>query len=152
MSEEICEVCMRKMEDDENPGVSEESQASRPTQFVPKRGSHSLVWQYFGFKPDDDNQCDVHCTICSARVAAKQGNTTNLFSHLKRHHKVQYETVQNKTPENECPKKQTSITETIRNATPYPPSSSRQKEITAAIAYHLAKDMAPINTVEHDGF
>lgn len=33
-----------------------------------------------------------------------------------------------------------------------PPSSQRHKEITNAIAYHLAKDMAPINTTENEGF
>uniref|UniRef100_A0A9J7X243 HAT C-terminal dimerisation domain-containing protein n=1 Tax=Cyprinus carpio carpio TaxID=630221 RepID=A0A9J7X243_CYPCA len=50
------------------------------------------------------------------------------------------------------PKMQTSITDTLHNATPYPHNSSRSKEITEAIAYHLAKDMVPIYNVERDGF
>ncbi|XP_051962423.1 E3 SUMO-protein ligase ZBED1-like [Xyrauchen texanus] len=47
---------------------------------------------------------------------------------------------------------QTSITQTLYGASPYPPSSQRHKEITNAITYHLAKDMAPINTVQNEGF
>lgn len=38
------------------------------------------------------------------------------------------------------------------NATPYPTTSPRHKEITDAIAFHLAKDMAPVTTVAKDGF
>ena len=45
-----------------------------------------------------------------------------------------------------------SINGTLYNATPYPPNSSRHKEITAPITYHLAKDMAQINSVQHEGF
>lgn len=138
---------------DENPDGSGENWATAPTKLVPKKGPHSVVWKYFGFKQDGDNQSEVHCKMCFVPVAAKQGNTTNLFSHLKRHHKVQYnETVQSKNSENACYPKKQNITATIHNAIQYPPNSSRHKEITAAISYHLAKDMAPINTAEHVGF
>ncbi|KAL2085940.1 hypothetical protein ACEWY4_019260 [Coilia grayii] len=136
---------------DETPGGSGEP--TEHTELVPKKGSHSVVWKYFGFKQDDDKQSEVHCKVCSALVGTKHGNTTNLYNHLKRHHKVQYDEAVSKNSENAShPTKQTSITATIHNATPYPPNSSRHKEITAGISYHLAKDMAPINTVQHDGF
>jgi len=105
---------------------------------------HSAVWKYFEIKPEDDKQCEVYCKVFFSLVAEPQGNTTNLFNHLKHHHQVQHdETIQSKK------QRQTSITETLYNATSYPPNSSIHKEITAAITYHLAKDMAPINTAQH---
>ena len=85
------------MDGDENPSGSGESHPPTRTELVPKKGSHSVVWKYFGFKPDDDKQSEVHCKVCFALVAAPQGNTTNLYNHLKRHHQVQYdEAVQGK--------------------------------------------------------
>ena len=87
------------MDIDENPGTSDENQPTTQsqTELVPKKGSHSLVWKYFGFKQDDEGQSDVICEACFALVAAPQGNTTNLYQHFKRHHKVQYdEAVQGK--------------------------------------------------------
>lgn len=141
------------MDIDENPGPCDENQPTTQSQLVPKKGSHSVVWKYFGFKQEDEGQSGVICKVCFAPVAAPQGNTTNLYQHLKRHHKVQYDeaAVQGKRSESR-PKMQTSITDTLHNATPYPHNSSRSKEITEAIAYHLAKDMVPIYNVERDGF
>lgn len=40
---------------------------------------------------------------------------------------------------------------TAYSASPYPASSQRHKEITNTITYHLAKDLAPINTVQNKG-
>ena len=115
------------------------------TELVPKKGSHSVVWKYFGFKQDDEGQANVNCKACSAIVAAPQSNTTNLYQHLKRHHKVQSdEAVQGKKSSESHPTTQTSITDTLHNATPCPRYSSRSN-ITDTIAYHLAKDMVPIN-------
>ncbi|XP_060785451.1 E3 SUMO-protein ligase ZBED1-like [Neoarius graeffei] len=137
------------MDCEETPGGSGESHPKTRIELVPKKGSHSAVWKYFGFKPDDDKQSEVHCKVCSALIEAPQGNTINLYNHLKHHHKVEYdEAVQGKKQT----QTQTTITRTLYNTTPYPPNSSRHKEITAAITYHLAKDMAPINTVQHEGF
>ena len=108
-----------------------------------------MVCKYFGCKQDDEGQANVNCKACSAIVAAPQSNTTNLYQHLKRHHKVQYDdAVQGKTLSESCPTMQTSITDNLHNATPYPRNSSRSKEITDSIAYRLAKDVVPINTVE----
>ena len=42
---------------------------------------------------------------------------------------------------------QTTITETVHRAVPYPSTSQRHAEITDAISFCLAKDMCPINTV-----
>ena len=46
---------------------------------------------------------------------------------------------------------QSSIKDTLFNATPYPPSSHRHKEITDAVTYMIAKDMCPVNTVSDPG-
>ncbi|KAI5107252.1 zinc finger BED domain-containing protein 1-like [Silurus meridionalis] len=123
---------------------------------VTKKGAHCTVWNFFGFKPDDDAQRVVICKQCFGIVAAPQGNTTNLYNHLRRRHKIQYELAmkdKGATPKNTSRQTtQTSITPTLHGASPYPSSSQRHKDITNAIAYHLAKDMAPINTVENEGF
>ena len=47
---------------------------------------------------------------------------------------------------------QSSIKDTLYNATAYPPSSHRHKEIMDAVTYMIAKDMCPINTVSDPGF
>ena len=141
--------------DDEDPATSGANQPTSQTQteLIPKKGLLSVVWKYFGFKQKDESQSRVICKTCFAIVAAPQSNTTNLYQHLNRHHKVQNdEAVQGKKSESRPTTTQTSITDTLHTATPYPHNSSRSKEITDAIAYHLAKDMVPINTVARDGF
>ncbi|XP_073708964.1 E3 SUMO-protein ligase ZBED1-like [Garra rufa] len=138
----------------ENSGGDGESE--NVTKLVQKKGAHSTVWNFFGFKPEDDAQTVIICKQCFGIVAAPQGNTTNLYNHLKRHHKIQYELAMKDkgatTQSTSRQTTQTSITQTLYGASPYPSSSQRHKEITNAIAYHLAKDMAPINTVQNEGF
>lgn len=57
-----------------------------------------------------------------------------------------------KHPATTASTKQVSITQAFTNATQYEKDSRRWKEITDAICYYIAKDMAPIATVEHSGF
>ncbi len=131
---------------------------NNPVILVPKKGYYSEVWVYFGFKADDDTQQTIYCKECSAIVSTPKGNTTNLFNHLKRNHIQQYEMVRkNKAAQSQsrptCSQtKQTSIQATLFNATPYQTTSPRHKEITDAIAFQLAKDMAPVTSVAKDGF
>ncbi len=73
----------------ENPGGDGESEDV--SILVQKKGAHSTVWNFFGFKSQDDAQRVVICKQCFGIVAAPQGNTTNLYNHLKRHHRIQYE-------------------------------------------------------------
>lgn len=99
------------------------------------------------------------CANC-APVPSKHStfNTTNLINHLKSHHKVQYQEFQRlktqaATTKNPRPSTtQTTISGTLFNAIPYSPCSQRHKEITEAIAYHLAKDMCLTSTVSSEGF
>ncbi len=84
-----------------------------------------------------------------------QGNTTNLYNHLKFNHRVQYEeclSVKKKAPSDARTATQTPITTSLFSASPYPAGSRRQIEITEAITHFIAKDMAPINTVCSAGF
>ncbi|KAL1252580.1 hypothetical protein QQF64_017273 [Cirrhinus molitorella] len=125
---------------------------------VPKKGSYSVVWNYFGFEECDVDQVRVLCKLCSCSVQTSQGNTTNLINHLKSHHKVHYQEFQRLKAQTATTKKsqpsttQTTISGTLFNAIPYLPSSQRHREITEAITYHIAKDMCPISTVSSEGF
>ncbi|XP_010772682.1 zinc finger BED domain-containing protein 1-like [Notothenia coriiceps] len=140
---------------DQNPG-GDSGESEREVVLVPKKGPHSSsVWNFFGFDPDDDLQKVVHCKHCSRMVATTSGNTTNLLNHLQRHHKIQYALAKKDNPKkksNPQTTTQTSISQTLFNGTPYSHSSRRHKEITKAITFYLAKDMASINTVQNEGF
>lgn len=52
----------------------------------------------------------------------------------------------------QAPIQQMLLTQTFSNVTQYAKDSIGWKAITAVIAYHIAKDMASIATVEHCGF
>ena len=47
---------------------------------------------------------------------------------------------------------QASIEASLFSSSPYPSTSQRHSEIMNAVAFHLAKDMCPINTVTNEGF
>ena len=87
----------------ESPGSSDENQPTTQTDLVPKIGGTSVVWNYFGFRQDDESQSNVLCKACLTVVATTKGNTTDLYQHLQRHHKVQYdEAVRGKQCETVC--------------------------------------------------
>jgi len=60
------------------------------SELVPKIGTKSVVWEYFGLErgvegwPIDDGS--VVCRSCCRRVLARNGNTSNLLAHLKANH------------------------------------------------------------------
>ena len=61
---------------------------------VGKKGkANSVVWKHLGFKESDSEQTKILCKICHATVSAPQGNTTNLFNHLKSTHRVIHDQV-----------------------------------------------------------
>ncbi len=50
------------------------------------------MWNFFGFKPDDDDVKGIIISKqCFCIVAALQGNAKILYNHLQRHHRIQYE-------------------------------------------------------------
>lgn len=63
----------------------------------PVKRRNSPVWRYFGFikNPEGDLKEDGFplCKMCHRRVAAKDGTTSNMLNHLRRHHQAEYEEV-----------------------------------------------------------
>ncbi|XP_051816727.1 E3 SUMO-protein ligase ZBED1-like [Acanthochromis polyacanthus] len=117
-----------------------------------KRKGSSIIWQYFGFKKEDDAQSEVIYRTCGAKVLTSKGNTTNLFQHLKNHHKTVYDGCMAKIPTRPKAPQQASLKVMFENVTPYERTSKRHREITQAIAEYLAKDMLPFNSVSGSGF
>lgn len=133
----------------DNPG--DERQSDNVTILVLKE----VPCGTFRFSPNDDAQEVILYKQCFGIITAAQGNTTPIYIHLKNHHKIQYElSMKDKgaTPKNTSRlNAQTSLTQMLHGASPYPVISLRHQEITNAITHHLAKDMAPVNTVEKGG-
>ncbi|KAK0145490.1 Zinc finger BED domain-containing protein 1 [Merluccius polli] len=130
----------------------------QPETLVEKKGrTSSVIWKHFGFQSSDEEQKEVVCKVCHAIVSAPQGNTTNVFNHLKFSHKVVYDQLlteqkTQKRASTSATVTQSSIEDTLYNATIYPTGSRRQREITEAVTFMLAKDMCPISTVNNTGF
>ena len=59
------------------------------------------IWKYFGFQPDDKGnprwKDQPKCRLCKTEIAAKDGNATNLYSHLKNKHLEEYRAVRSIT-------------------------------------------------------
>ncbi|XP_070404472.1 E3 SUMO-protein ligase ZBED1-like [Nothobranchius furzeri] len=129
--------------------------------FVPKRNASSIIWNWFGFSPDDKEQRNVICKVCKESVKASDGNTTNLFNHLKRRHPKQYNESQLAAKAKKpaataaaasASSRQQTLTETLTKLTPYDRDSRRWNSVTDAVTYHLVKDLCPVRTVEGVGF
>jgi len=61
------------------------------------RGSKSKIWKYFGFLSDSDGILKVTpdeaiCELCNEQIK-HLNNTTNLLTHLKRHHSIEYDEI-----------------------------------------------------------
>lgn len=73
-----------------------------PVLFPPTHRVKSAVWEYFGYLKDAEGMvvCDGFpiCKLCYLNVAAKGGNTTNMFKHLKDHHKSIYDEIRVRIP------------------------------------------------------
>ena len=59
-------------------------------ELVAKQKTIAPVWKHFRFKADEKGKprspdCPK-CRVCQQEVAAKDGNTSNLYSHLKNRH------------------------------------------------------------------
>ncbi|XP_024118468.2 zinc finger BED domain-containing protein 1 [Oryzias melastigma] len=131
--------------------------AAESLDLVPKKGSTSIIWNWFGF--DDSDQNTTICKECNEKVKTTTGNTTNLFYHLKRKHKKQYsesqaaQAAKAKAPAaTASTSKQQTLTSVFAKLTPYDKGSQRWTSITDAVAFHIAKDMYPLRTVEGAGF
>ena len=125
-------------------------------EIVDKTGNvSSPVWQFFGFNKSDRSQNNVVCKLCKTVVPTKTGNTTNLFYHLSRSHPLEHSRIKKRptTSANATPQKQQQTTmERYSAPVPYDKGTKRYNDITQAVAYHIAKDMLPLSTVEKPGY
>lgn len=78
---------------------------------------------FFRFKPSNDVQGVIICKQCFGIVAALQGNSMDLYNHLKRHHKIQYELAmkdkQTTSQKPTCKTTQTSVTQKLYSTSSY---------------------------------
>ncbi len=129
-------------------------------EFVPKPGTKSELWTYFGLKKGSsgkaiDDGWSVYCKLCRSRVLAKGGNTSNLRAHLKNHHKAIHSQLKQPTTSvtgTTSTKFQPSIASSFAQSQPYPRQSKWYQELNEAIAYFICKDGLPLYTVEKAGF
>ncbi|XP_050974329.1 uncharacterized protein LOC127170432 [Labeo rohita] len=114
----------------------------------PKKVS-SPVWEFFGFKENNSLDSPI-CRKCHATVSAKGGNTTNLFTHLRVHHPLDYAILQKgafKKREQARASGQLTIFESVeRKRKADMTSACEDTAITKSLAYFIAKDMMPIKT------
>ncbi len=117
--------------------------AAANEEIVNKRGKvSSPVWQFFGYYKSERSQINVVCKLCKTVVPAMTGNinTTNLMYHLSRAHPLEHSPIQPTTSVAATPHKPWRVTASV----PYDKESKRYKDITEAVAYHIAKDMLPL--------
>lgn len=126
--------------------------------FVAKKGkSKSVVWKWYGFAVSDEEQTTPRCKVCLKAVSTKDSSTTNLFQHLEKNHTPEWEqcVALRAAQENEKPPpapKQVTLAASFSRGVPYGKTDVKWKRITDAVAFHIAKDMVPIYTVEKAGF
>ncbi|XP_055038585.2 uncharacterized protein [Misgurnus anguillicaudatus] len=62
--------------------------------YPPSKRVKSEVWKYFGYRKNEQGSLVEDnfpiCKKCSRKVAVKHGNTSNMFSHLRNHHPIQF--------------------------------------------------------------
>uniref|UniRef100_A0A8C4SQW8 BED-type domain-containing protein n=1 Tax=Erpetoichthys calabaricus TaxID=27687 RepID=A0A8C4SQW8_ERPCA len=97
------------------------------------------VWAHFGFYNI------VICKLCKAKIKYF-GNTTNLRTHMARHHPEDANEVQPKV--RNIPGDQ----RTLHQCCKLPTNSEQAKKITQSIACFISKDLRPYSVVENEGF
>nr|XP_057921458.1 zinc finger BED domain-containing protein 4 [Doryrhamphus excisus] len=106
----------------------------------------SAVWEHFAFAVEYVNgqrQVDKSkavCRHCFAEIGYALGSTTNLFSHLRRHHGYV----------NIGPRKTSNLVLTKTSQQRF--SLERVNAITNSIGVFLAADLRPFSVVENSGF
>ncbi|XP_065150719.2 uncharacterized protein [Paramisgurnus dabryanus] len=68
--------------------------------YPPSARVRSEVWKYFGYKKDEEGMVVEDgfpiCKKCGREIAAKHGNTSNMFTHLRRNHPIQFREIMQK--------------------------------------------------------
>lgn len=148
--------------ENESKKMAERQQIAAKDLISKRNRTTAPVWQYFGFVPNADGEPDdLHrptCKICMQGVTARDGNTSNLKTHLKTKHPVTYRMVAstNDDSRSKMPTAavggQTGIATAFAKCTPYSRDSMKWKTCTAAVTNYLAKGTVSFNTVEKKEF
>ena len=91
-----------------------EAEPELVVELVAKRNTIAPVWKHFGFQADEKGKPQSpdrpKCRVCQ-EVAANDGNTSNLYSHLKNQHPELYLQVEKRRPSTARPAGQPSLSE-----------------------------------------
>jgi len=139
--------------------------ASVMEELVSKKGTKSVVWDYFGLRKKNGEVIDdgsAVCRACRRTVAAKQGNTSNLLAHLRVHHCKLHSEV---TALVRSGKRSREVMETtskvpdqptlgavLEVGQQYEKKGKKWKALTDAVTYFIAKDGQPMLAVDKPGF
>ena len=58
-----------------------------------KWNAKAAVWRYFGLEMESGIVKDPDLPVCWVYIKTKHANTSNLYSHLKKHHPIEYQAV-----------------------------------------------------------
>ena len=133
---------------------------------VGKNGTKSAVWNYFGFRPDENGRAKEEdrpiCRVCRIPVRAKNGNTSNLFSHIKNKHCSIYKDLmslmdtedkrRSMSMSSVAVTSQPTLNEVVHKSQQYEKNGKQWTRLTAAVTHCIAKDALPIYIVEKAGF
>lgn len=128
------------------------SVGNKPELEDPPATLRSPVWEHFAF-PVKYNQgqrvvdkTKAVCRHCSSEIGYVSGNTSNLLTHLKRHHPH----VNITATRRKMSLVQTQLPTAFKQ--PLPGESDRAKAITNAVGVFIAADLRPYSVVENAGF
>ena len=115
--------------------------------------SKSQVWLHF----TKESQENAVCNLCSTSVKVKDGSTTNLHKHLKRHHSIELASSSSATTvlkQGSAKKIKTNEQQPTLSTlwTKLPTTSKRHQDISEAIGKYIAVDMRPLDSVNDRGF
>ena len=127
-----------------------------------KIGTKSIVWDYFGLEKGKDGKAidegKVVCRSCRKHVMAKQGNTSNLLTHLRIYHSKLHSEVKaamtkgSKPPAQTTLANQPTLAEAVENSQKYERKGKKWRDLTDAVTYCIGKDSLPVYSVEKPGF
>ena len=145
--------------------MAESQQTIAPAaELITKPGTKAPVWEYFGLEKDKNRTViDDGRVVCRARrrkVLARNGNTSNLSSHLRANHAKLSAQLKDNTSRGQqktaitsrSSNHQPTLSESIDKSQEYDTKGKRWIELTNAVIFYIAKDGQPMYTVEKVGF
>ena len=122
-----------------------------------KTRAKSAVWDYYsqsgGVGKAVCNACKV--SVSTGATVAKTANTSNLWSHLRSHHKEIYEAAKKEQREMEsqkAPSHQPTVADPFQRQKQWANSDEKSKQIDKLIAEMIITDNQPFSVVSDVGF